>query len=62
MIAFYIMGMSMKTLRNILFVDSDRFNPRKGGGEDENCNRKNDVLVHTLSLFWILIESFVVGC
>jgi hypothetical protein len=49
MIAFYIMGMSMKTLRNVLFVDSDRFNPRKDGGEDENCNRRND---GAKKMFW----------
>jgi hypothetical protein len=39
MIAFYIVGPSMKTSRNALFVDSTNSIVRKDGGDDENCNR-----------------------
>jgi hypothetical protein len=40
MITFYIVGLSMKTLRNALFVDSTDSIVRKDSSDDENCNRR----------------------
>jgi hypothetical protein len=40
MIVFYIMGLSMKTLRNALFVDSVNSIVEKTTSDDENCNRR----------------------
>jgi hypothetical protein len=39
MIVFYIMDLSTKTLRNKKLCRLDRFNRRKDGDDDENCNR-----------------------
>jgi hypothetical protein len=39
MIVFYIVGLSTKTLRNALFVDSTDSIIEKDDGDDENCNR-----------------------
>jgi hypothetical protein len=38
-IAFYIMDLSTKTSRNKKLCRLDRFNRRKDGDDDENCNR-----------------------